>query len=216
MNINITRNLTQSIIILVAAVTALNMPAKANESPIHDVIEAHGGLDRWQSLGTFQYTMDGFPLSPQTAQVNTSTVNLRTRANRIESAEWTVGFDGTTGWALPEKDAAGLPTRFFNLGSFYFIGMPYVFADPGVTVKETESQKFRGKTYRVLNVSYGDGIGHTAEDEYQLFIDPESNQLALINHSVTETGVERVTWTFDEWQEVNGLLVPAKMTFYPG
>lgn len=25
-----------------------------------------------------------------------------------------------------------------------------------------------------------------------------------------------MTWTFDEWQEVEGLLVPAQMTFYAG
>jgi hypothetical protein len=34
---------------------------------------------------------------------------------------------------------------------------------------------------------------------------------------VTEVpDVDRVTWVFNEWQEVDGLLVPALLTFYPG
>ena len=44
----------------------------------------------------------------------------------------------------------------------------------------------------------------------------KTNRLALINHSVTEIGVDRVTWIFDEWQWVDGLLVPARMTYYAG
>ncbi len=28
--------------------------------------------------------------------------------------------------------------------------------------------------------------------------------------------MERVTWVFDEWQEVDGLVVPSRMTFHQG
>ena len=69
----------------------------------------------------------------------------------------------------------------------------------------------------MVSVGYKKGIGHTDEDEYKLFIDPDTNQLALFHHSVSENpDIDRVTWTIDELQKVNGLLVPAKMTFYPG
>ena len=63
---------------------------------------------------------------------------------------------------------------------------------------------------------YAATVGYSAEDDYVAFIDPATDRLALINHSVTETGVERVTWVFDEWQRASGLLVPARMTFYAG
>ena len=67
-----------------------------------------------------------------------------------------------------------------------------------------------------MQVNYDRGIGYT-EDDYTLFIDPETDRLALFNHAVNENpDIDRVTWTMDEYQEVSGLLVPARMTFYPG
>ena len=111
----------------------------------------------------------------------------------------------------------GLPPRFVTLGSFYFIGMPFVFGDEGVVLTDGGTDYFRGKPYKVVNVGYERGVGHTDEDDYVVFIDPDTHRIALINHSVTENpDIDRVTWTFDEFQKVEGLLIPAKMTFYAG
>ncbi len=186
------------------------------EGAMQKTFDAHGGLDRWRAQRQFSYALDGFPLSEQVAQPHRQTVDLRTRRNRIESQGFTVGFNGKVAWSVPGPDAVGLPIRFFNLGSFYFIGMPFVFADPGVIETDAGEGTFRGKTYRVVQIGYESGVGHSDEDDFTLFIDPDTDRLALINHSVTETGIERVTWVFDEWQQVDGLLIPAKMTFHPG
>ena len=60
------------------------------------------------------------------------------------------------------------------------------------------------------------GPTEVVRTEY-VFIDPDTHRIALINHSVTENpDIDRVTWTFDEFQKVEGLLIPAKMTFYAG
>lgn len=56
--------------------------------------EAHGGLDKWASKGTMIYTLDGFPLSPQVAKPNKSTVDLKSRYNLIEGEGFTVGYNG--------------------------------------------------------------------------------------------------------------------------
>ena len=181
-------------------------------------LEAHGGLDRWRQQRIFSYTLNGFPLSSQVAKPNHSTVDLWGRRNRIVGAAFTVGFDGQQAWGTPTEDAAGLPARFFTLGSFYFIGMPFVFADPGVRVEEQGLATFRGGQYRVVRVTFARGVGYTPDDDYILYIDRETHLLRLIHHAVTEPGkeIERVTWVFDEWQEVAGLKVPKRMTFYPG
>ena len=181
-----------------------------------EVLEAHGGLAKYRQFGGMKYEMVGFPLTPAVSKPSTSTVDLVSRNNRIESEAYTIGFDGKQAWSKPGPDAVGLPARFYSLGSFYFIGMPFVFADGGVVLTDLGTQTYKGKSYRVLNAAYHDGTGYTSKDDYNLFIDPATKRLGLINHSVTETGVARVTWEFPEWQTVNGLLVPAKLVFYPG
>jgi len=189
---------------------------KTPAGPLDAMFEAHGGLKQWRKQRQMTYTLNDFPLSPQVSRPNRSTVDLKNRFNRIEGEGFVVAFDGTLAWCTPGADAVGLPPRFFCLGSFYFIGMPFVFADPGVIVTDAGEGTFRGKTYRLVKIGYESGIGHTEEDEYSLFIDLDTDRLALINHSVTEIGLERVTWVFDEWQQVDGLLIPAKMTFHDG
>lgn len=189
----------------------------SSDNPLVKTYEAHGGLDKWAGKGTMIYTLDGFPLSPQVAKHNKSTVDLKSRYNLIEGEGFTVGYNGQNAWAVPGPDAVGLPTRFFNLGSFYFIGMPFVFGDPGTIATDAGTASFKGKTFRAVSIGYKKGTGYTSKDDYVLLIDPDTDRLALIHHSVTENAdVERVTWVFDEWQEVEGLLVPAVLTFYPG
>lgn len=206
-----------NVAVILSAVLVSATLAHGQSSPLKATYEAHGGIAQWRRQRTFTYTLDGFPLSPQVAKPNHSIVDLNNRNNRIESAGFTVGFNGTDAWSLPGPKAVGLPPRFFSLGSFYFIGMPFVFADPGTILEDKGEGKFRDKTYRVVQVRYETGVGHTSEDDYIVFIDPETNRLALIHHAVTESpDVERVTWVFDEWQQVNGLTIPARMTFYGG
>ena len=187
-----------------------------NLSLLQETLEAHGGLETWKTYRSVRYRMVGFPLTPAVAAPSHSTVDLENRFNRIESAAYTVGWNGQDAWAVPNPEAVGLPPRFYTLGSFYFLGMPFVFADPGVVLEARGTATFRGTTFEVLRASYVDGVGHSDRDDYLLYIDPETHRLALIDHSVTETGVERVTWTFDHWQEKGGLLVPAQMTFFVG
>ena len=63
----------------------------APDNPLASTFEAHGGLDLWRKFGRMTYELNGFPLSPQVAKPNRSTVDLRTRRNRIESEEFVVG-----------------------------------------------------------------------------------------------------------------------------
>ncbi len=206
------------IFLFASQLTVLGISQVAAAGPLVKTWEAHGGLERWRTQRTLHYVMHDFPLSAQVAKPNKSTVDLRNRSNRIEGVGFIVGFDGEEAWSKPGPDAVGLPPRFFALGSFYFIGMPFVFADPGVVLEDRGMAVFRDKEYRVVAAGYETGIGHTSKDDYILYIDPDTDLLQLIHHSVTEPSnkVERVTWVFDEWQSVSGLTVPLRITFYGG
>lgn len=198
--------------------STLHAADDAGQARLAQVLEAHGGLDKWQSFGTLAYTMKDFPLSEQIAQENRSTVDLVSRQNRIEGPGYTVGFDGENAWSVPGPKSSGLPSRFVNLGSFYFIGLPFVLADPGVNVADSGKSTFQGKEYDTLTVTFGEGVGHSDDDNYVVFIEPETNRVALIHHNVTELYDEatRVTWVYNGYTEVNGLQIPSKLTFYQG
>ncbi|MEO0965330.1 MAG: hypothetical protein AAFY08_09440 [Planctomycetota bacterium] len=183
---------------------------------LRPTLDAHGGLDRWRDQGTFTYTLTGFPLSEPMSQPNTTTFDLQDRIVRIDGQGFTVAFDGTYAWSTGQANSAGLPSRFVTLGSSYFVAMPFVFADPGAILTDGGTVNYRGVPHRAINVGYDNGVGASSEDAYQLLIDPETDRLAAINHSVTEIGIERVTWAFPQWQPVDGLLVPARLEFTKG
>lgn len=199
-----------------AAVTPAPAVAPVNGSIVlARGIAAHGGLERWKALGTMSYTLTGFPLTPQLAKPNRSTIDLVARFNRIDGEGFTAAWDGRQAWISPAADAAGLPPRFFVRGSMYFLVMPFVFADAGITATDSGTGTFGGVTYDLVRLGYDDGVGDV-NDVYELFFDRQTHRLAVINHSVKGAGIERVTWTFDRWQEVDGLLVPRVMTFRAG
>ncbi len=192
-------------------------PLQQASHPLTKTFDAHGGLSQWKKHKSFTYTLNGFPLSQQVAQPNTTTVDLEQRLHRIDSHLFTAGYDGQQAWAQPNDKALGLPPRFYLLGSFYFIGMPFVFSDPGVQASNNGILSFRGSDYNSYKITFSSGVGHSEKDEYIILVNPQTNELALIHHSVSENpDVDRVTWVFNEWQEISGLKVPAKMTFYPG
>ena len=111
------------------------------DDPLAKTYEAHGGLDKWNSMSELKYTLVGFPLSPQVQEASVSTVDLNTRNNTITSEGYTVGFNGSEAWASPSMEAVGLPPRFYALGSFYYIGIPFVFADEGTVVKDAGTEE---------------------------------------------------------------------------
>lgn len=190
-------------------------PAVNGSVALARALEAHGGLARWRSFGTLQYTLVDFPLSEATSAPSRAVFDLRGRAIRIEAERFSVVHDGARTFAAPSAEFIGLPPRFFAKGSSYFVIMPFVFADAGITARDAAPLHYAGKAYDVVNIGYAAGVGDV-RDDYQLLIDPETDRLFAVNHSVRETGIERVTWVFDEWQSVEGVLIPARMSLRLG
>jgi hypothetical protein len=177
-------------------------------------IQAHGGLEAWKSKGTLAYTLRDFPLTPALAKPNRSTIDLVSRFNHMKSDAFSAAWDGKDAWIAPTADAAGLPPRFFVRGSMYFLMMPFVFADAGVIATDAGTTSFKGESFDLVTVRFAEGVGDVS-DGYELLFDRKTHQLRVINHSVKGAGIERVTWEFNTWQAVDGLLVPKTMTFHP-
>ncbi|MEQ9423407.1 MAG: DUF6503 family protein [Cyclobacteriaceae bacterium] len=175
-------------------------------------LEAHGGLEKWRSLGTLEY--DRLTSSGGDHQV----IDLKSRKDLVKNDSlYTIGFDGENVWITPDKDAKK-NARFFHNLYFYFFAFPYVVADPGTNQEYLGQIEFNGKTYDKIKITYGENVGDSPEDQYILWCDAESKKLDFINYSVTyfdDSNPEKYNaLVYDEWQEIDGLLMPKNWTHY--
>ena len=180
---------------------------------ISKVFKAHGGIDTWSSMQSLTFTM----AKPNGDEVTTT--NLKSRHSLIEMPKHTIGFNGKDIW-LHSKDTTaykGNAKFYYNL-MFYFYAMPFVLADDGIIYKNTDSLEFEGKTYPGIKISYNVGIGESPDDEYILYYDSETNKMAWLGYTVTyfskEKGKEFHFIKYNNWQHVEGVLLPETLIWY--
>ncbi len=117
---------------------------------------------------------------------------------------------------LLKKDPLSCPNSEQTKG--YFFAVPFVLADPGVNLEKLEDRELNGKTYQVVRVTFDDGTGVAPEDQYVLYVDPETNRMEVLLYSVTYFDSSRASNYsanhYADWQEVGGLLVPQKLVRY--
>ncbi len=181
-------------------------------APLRAVFTAHGGLDHWKQMNNLCFEMKGKNGD------ETHTISLPNRKTKIESKDWSIGYDGKGVWLLKhDLGYEGNPVFYHNL-MFYFYAMPFVIADPGTNYTAVEPTELDGKMYNGLKVSYNKGVGDSPEDEYILYFDPTTNKMAWLAYTVTFNDQKKSDdWhyiKYDKWQEVNGLLLPEKMVWF--
>ncbi|WP_242203696.1 DUF6503 family protein [Aestuariivivens insulae] len=176
---------------------------------ISKVLEAHGGLDLWNSMQSLKFTKGE----------EVTNVNLKSRKSLIETPNHLIGFNGKEVWTK-EKDTVkykGNAKFYYNL-MFYFYAMPFVLADDGIIYKEAKPLTFEGKTYPGIKVAYKQGIGESPDDEYILFYDQETNKMAWLAYTVTYFSKAKSKSlhfiNYREWQTVSGLLLPQSLVWY--
>ncbi len=215
-----------------AVLVSANPQARAGDGPpasatpskaLNDALATHGGLDTWRSYQRMDYATRGFPLGANAPFDFTQTTDLHNRRHLTRGQGFTAGKNEHNAWAHPNNEALGIPPAFFEEGNFYFIAMPFVFADPGVVARELEPTTFHGTPYHRVAISYHTDIGDTPEDDYILYIDQNTNRLrmidfvptsALVNGDTPKEQLPRKALVFDDWQTAGGLLIPGKATFY--
>ncbi len=107
------------------------------------------------------------------------------------------------------------PKFYINL-QFYFFALPFVLGDPGIEYEDLGKRAFEEKMYDVIKVTYKEGVGQASKDQYLLYLDPETHRLHLLLYSVTYFNAENASQynaaLYEDWQEVDGLWVPSKLT----
>lgn len=181
-------------------------------APLQAVFTAHGGLNQWKKMNNLCFEMKGKNGD------ETHTISLPDRKSKIESKDWSIGYDGKGVWLLKhDLGYEGNPIFYHNL-MFYFYAMPFVIADPGTNYTAIEPTELDGKMYNGFKVSYNDGVGDSSKDEYILYFDQETNKMAWLAYTVTFKDQKKSDdWhyiKYDKWQDVNGLLLPEKLSWY--
>lgn len=179
---------------------------------LNEILGAHGGLDRWRSKRSLVFKI------PRTGYDEKHTVDLLSRKDRIDTPVYSIGFDGENTWLFDEDgEYEGDPVFYHNL-MFYFFAMPYVLADDGIVYHQTEDLVFEGRNYPGLRIGYEAGVGTSPKDEYFVYYDPNTMQMAWLGYTVTyRTGEksDKIKWIrYNSWQEVDGLFLPESIIWY--
>ena len=156
-------------------------------------IEAHGGLRTWLSAGTIAFTFDYQPLEQPQRRMNTrSRVDLwRSRAVQKEMGEGAdarLGWNGRQSWIVPNAAAFPTPARFWATTPYYFVGMPFVLADPGVRFEQLADAELDGQSYNLVKATFEPGTGDSPDDYYILYLHPETAHLAALRYIVAYPG----------------------------
>ena len=120
---------------------------------MEESLQAHGGLDTFSGYGTLEYDMK-WQFGQDGGLNDHHLIDLDSRKILITSDGYKVGFDGTEAWISPGKDALPLPARFYSSTPFYFFGIPFLFADPGVNLESLGRVELDGKEHNAVKVTY--------------------------------------------------------------
>lgn len=190
----------------IATTPSVELPSHHSEL-LTKVFEAHGGYAQWNQMKSLSYKKGG----------ESTITNLENRKIRVEDSERVIGFDGNAVWIQPDTIDASR-ARFYHNLYFYFYAMPFVVGDPGAYYEEVPSMVIKGKKYNGIKVSYNEGVGDASDDNYVLWIDPDSNQMEWLMYTVTyrsgEPSDNYRLINYLEWGSFNGLRLPTQIQWF--
>lgn len=182
---------------------------------LQKALEAHGGLDTWKSYSSLSYDISW----GNREGTENHLVNIHNRKVLIDRDSVKVGFDGDQVWVSPDLASFGNGSpRFYHNLYFYFFGIPYLLADPGINYEDQGIKTIQGTDYRALKVSYNEGVGDSDEDLYIGLFNPESYKLEVLLYTVTYfSGEESANYNalkYPDWKNVGGVLLPTTIKGY--
>ena len=157
-------------------------------------IDAHGGLATWYENGPlrFRYAYTrldstGAPTDEPALDTWQTVDPWASRAVHTLAADTTVrfGWTGAEAWAVPSAEAVPTDPRFWSLTPYYFVGMPFVLADPGVRLEAAPPLTVEGRMFDQTRVTFAPGTGDAPDDYYYLLTDPETSRVGGVRYVVS-------------------------------
>lgn len=185
---------------------------------VERMIDAHGGLEKWQSAPTVSFEIAVTPAKRPGRVVRETVEQGSRRAYHDYLQEGSrMSWDGEKAWT--ENAKGDRSARFAARVNYYFMNLPWVAADPGVILGEPGTGKLWDEPadYITVKMTFEPGVGDTPDDYYLLYIDPASYLLKAAEFIVTfarqEPDPARII-LYEEYATVDGLRVPVKTTLY--
>lgn len=176
---------------------------------IAKVLKTHGGIEAWDHSKTVSYKVNK----------EEHTIDLHSRKTTVTAENYSLGFDGKEIW-LAQQDSTSFtkdPKFYYNL-KFYFYAMPFVLADDGIIYTDVAPLVYDGISYPGIKIGYESNVGTSPEDNYFLYYHPETHQMEWLGYTVTyfskKTSKKVKMVRYDNWEDVNGFLLPKSITWY--
>lgn len=150
-------------------------------------IEAHGGLKAWFGGAALQFRYTYAP-TDRPKRDSTQTVDLiraRVYHNVHAPVIGRLAFDGHEAWST--FDPKLIAARFWSLTPYYFVGMPFVFADPGVNLEVVDEDPAAAglPASTAVRVTFGDGVGDAPDDYYIAYFAKDGGRLLAVRYVVS-------------------------------
>ena len=95
---------------------------------------------------------------------------------------------GRQAWIVPSAEAFPSTARFWALTPYFFLGMPFVAADPGTHYERLADAELDGVMHRLVKLTYEDGTGDAPDDYYVLYLHPDTHRLTALRYVVSYPG----------------------------
>ena len=184
---------------------------KSYPEGMNKVFDAHGTYALWNDMKSLTFTLDKDPSE-------THQIDLKSRKVRINSSDYTIGYDGKDVWIDKEGKYPADRARFYHNLYFYFYAMPFILGDDGINYTEVPNLIVEGKEYPGYKISYEANVGDSPDDNYFIYMNPETNRMEWLGYTVTygkdgpSNDISFIKYT--DWEQINGLLLPKKLAWY--
>ena len=115
---------------------------------------------------------------------------------------------------LITDEQAAYVGHFFRKTNFYWFSMMYKLLDPGVNLKMMDDRKVGSVSYKIVEMTFGDGIGETS-DRYVLYINPKTKMIDQFLFTVLGFGFKEPFIMKMEYEEVDGLMLSTYRAYAP-
>jgi hypothetical protein len=152
-------------------------------------IDAHGGLKAWYAGEALRFRYEYRPLGGKGAKASLQTIHLFDSRAYHEMSEPAVGvfaWDGQRAWSKFETADAKVPVHFWALTPYYFVGLPFPFADPGVQLQLLQDEPDFGlPPCDVVRVTFAPGTGDASDDYYIAHFAKRDGRLLAVRYVVS-------------------------------
>jgi hypothetical protein len=186
---------------------------------INQSIDAHGGMDKWQSLDTMIYKKKITLYNKEETvrkyieqQHNYSlSSNIKGNYSYFDSINYNVVFNGKSAYKVIGDSINAPDESAFNSfnSAYYVLNMPWKLLDEGAnSTYEGTDTLFSGEIVESIKVEYTSG---TSKDTWWYYFDPDTHRVVacLVHHPPTYNLI-----TNDDYINYQGLLWNHKRSSY--